>query len=191
MPLNRSLYLLPLAFASLSLVAAEDTEKAPAPKRCNAFGVSIQADLPLRDLKDDLDHRTGYGLGLQWTHDHGAHHASRTRFEWNVFPEGHPVGPLGTTTYAKNLVLSFDHLFRLNEGPTSAYLVGGLGGVRWTLDQKTPTFSSNLQTTKLAVTAGLGLQITRQLTLEGRYVFSGIKKTFDANTVQLSAGWRF
>jgi opacity protein-like surface antigen len=191
MPLHRGLYLLPLALASLTLVAGEDAEKAPAPKRCNAFGLSIQADLPLRDLKDDLDHRTGFGLGLQWTHDHGAFHASRTRFEWNTFPEGHPVGPLGTTSYAKNLVLSFDHLFRLNEGPTSAYLVGGLGGVRWSLDQSSPVTSTSLQTTKLAVTAGVGVQVARQLTLEGRYVFSGIQKTFDANTVQLSAAWRF
>jgi len=191
MPLHRGLCLIPLAFASLSLVAGEEAEKAPAPKPCDSFGLSIQADLPLRDLKDDLDHRTGLGLGLQWTHDHGDHHASRTRFEWNTFPEGHPVGPFGTTTYAKNLVLSFDHLFRLNEGPTSAYLVGGLGGVRWTLDQHTPTTASDLTTTKLAVTAGVGMQVARQLTLEGRYVFSGIQKTFDANTVQLSAAWRF
>jgi opacity protein-like surface antigen len=191
MPLHRGLCLLPLAFAGLTLVAGEDAEKAPAPVRCNAFGLSIQADLPLRDLKDDLDHRTGYGLGLQWTHDHGAFHASRTRFEWNTFPEGHPVGALGTTTYAKNLVLSFDHLFRLNEGPTSAYLVGGLGAVRWSLDQKSPAASTSLQTTKLAVTAGVGVQVAHQLTLEGRYIFSGIQRTFDANTVQLSAAWRF
>ena len=79
MPLNPRLYLLPLALAGLTLAAGEDTEKAPVSKRCNTFGVSIQADLPLRDLKDDLDHRTGFGLGLQWTHDHGVHHASRTR----------------------------------------------------------------------------------------------------------------
>ena len=191
MPLNPRLYLLPLALAGLTLAAGEDTEKAPVSKRCNTFGVSIQADLPLRDLKDDLDHRTGFSLGLQWTHDHGVHHASRTRFEWNTFPEGHPVGPLGTTTYAKNLTLSFDHLFRLNEGPAGMYLVGGLGGVRWSLDQKTPVQSTSLTTTKLAVTAGVGLQVSRQFTVEGRYVFSGIQKTFDSNTVQLSAGWRF
>ncbi|GLH74378.1 hypothetical protein GETHLI_28800 [Geothrix limicola] len=191
MPLPRGLYLLPLALVGLGLAAEDAPEKAPKPRRCEAFGASIQANLPLRDLQDDLDHRTGLGLGLQWTHDHGDFHASRTRFEWNVFPESHPVGPLGTTTYAKNLVLSFDHLWRLSDGPTGVYLVGGLGGVRWTLDQKTPTASSDLQTTKLAVTAGVGLQVARHLSLEGRYVFSGIQKTFDANTVQMSLGWRF
>ena len=191
MPLSRGLYLLPLAFGSLSLVAGEDAEMTPKPKRCDAFGLSVQIDQPLRDLQDSLDHRTGYGLGLQWTHDHSDYHASRTRFEWNVFPEGHPVGPTATTTYAKNLMLSFDHLFRLNEGPTGMYLVGGLGGVRWTLDQKTPTASEDLTTTKLAVTAGVGAQFSRHLTLEGRYVFSGIRKTFDSNTAQVSAAWRF
>jgi len=193
MPLHRGLYLLPLAFVSLSLVAGEDIEKAPQKEpRCNAFGLSVQTDLPLRDLKDSLDRRVGYGLGLQWTHDHGAYHASRTRLEFNVFPEGNPVGTSATTTYAKNVVFSFDHLFRLNEGPTGMYLVGGLGGVRWTLDQKTPSLpSSSLQTTKLAITAGAGVQLAKQLTLEGRYLFSGIQKTFDSNTVQVSLGWRF
>ncbi|MBI1751102.1 MAG: outer membrane beta-barrel protein [Acidobacteria bacterium] len=191
MPLTRGLYLLPLALAGLTLAAGEDSGKAPKHKRCDAFGFSIQADQPLRDLRDSLDNRMGYGLGLQWTHDHGEFHASRTRFEWNTFPEGHPVGPGNTTTYAKNLTLSFDHLFRLNEGPTGMYLVGGLGGVRWSLDQHTPAYDSNLTTTKLAVTTGVGLQVNRQFTVEGRYVFSGIQKTFDSNTAQISAAWRF
>jgi len=191
MPLHRGLCLLPFAFASLSLMAEDKVDKAPKTKQCNSFGISAQADAPLRDLKDSLDRRTGYGLGLQWTHDHGDYHASRTRFEWNTFPEGHPVGPAGATTYAKNLVLSFDHLFRLNQGPTGLYLVGGLGGVRWSLDQHTPTTATNLTTTKLGVTAGVGLQIGRQFTVEGRYLFSGIHKTFDSNTAQLSLGWRF
>jgi opacity protein-like surface antigen len=192
MPLHRGLYLLPIAFVSLGLAAGEGIEKAPKKDvRCDSFGLSIQADLPLRELKDSLDRRVGYGLGLQWTHDHGAYHASRTRFEWNTFPEGHAVGALGTTTYAKNLVLSFDHLFHLGEGPTNAYLVGGLGGVRWTLNQNSPGLSTDLTTTKLAVTAGAGLQVAKQLTLEGRYMFSGIQKTFDSNTVQVSLGWRF
>lgn len=193
MPLHRGLYLLPLAFASLSLVAGEEAEKAPKKDvHCHSFGLSVQTDLPLRELKDSLDRRMGYGLGLQWTHDHGAFHASRTRLEFNVFPEGNPVGASATTTYAKNVVFSFDHLFRLNDGPTGVYIVGGLGGVRWTLDQKTPSLpSSSLQTTKLAITAGAGVQLAKQLTLEGRYMFSGIQKTFDSNTVQVSLGWRF
>lgn len=193
MPLHRGLYLLPLALASLSLVAGDDTGKVPKKDlRCNSFGLSVQVDSPTRELKDSLDRRMGYGLGLQWTHDHGAFHASRTRLDFNVFPEGNPVGAAATTTYAKNVVFSFDHLFRLNEGPTGMYIVGGLGGVRWTLDQKTPALpSSSLQTTKLAITAGVGMQVAKQLTLEGRYMFSGIQKTFDSNTVQVSLGWRF
>ncbi|WP_306591001.1 outer membrane protein [Geothrix sp. 21YS21S-4] len=191
MPLNRRLYLLPLVLAGLSLAAGDTDGKAPQASHANTFGMSVQADLPLRELQDSLDHRTGFGLGLQWTHDHGAAHASRTRLEFNVFPESQPVGPTATTTYAKNVALSFDHLFRVSEGPARLYLVGGLGGARWTLEQKAPAFSSNLTTTKLAVTAGVGVQMARQLTLEARYVVSGIQKTFDANTVQVSLGWRF
>lgn len=192
MPLHRGLFLVPLAFACLGLAAGDDTEKAPKKEmRCDSFGLSVQVDSPMRELKDSLDRRMGYGLGLQWTHDHGAFHASRTRLDFNVFPEGNPVGTAGTTTYAKNMVFSFDHLFRLNEGPTGMYIVGGLGGVRWSLDQHTATYSSNLTTTKLAVTAGVGLQVSRQFTVEGRYMFSGIQKTFDSNTAQVSAAWRF
>ena len=85
--------------------------------------------LPLRDLKESLDGRTGYGLGVQWTHDHGDWHASRTRLEWNTFTEG--IAATGTRTYAKNFILSWDHLFKLNKGQSQAYLVAGVGNIIW------------------------------------------------------------
>ncbi|MDP2877626.1 MAG: hypothetical protein Q8O00_15665, partial [Holophaga sp.] len=44
--------------------------------RRSTFGAYVQGILPLRDLKDNLDRRTGYGLGLQWTSDHGDWHGS-------------------------------------------------------------------------------------------------------------------
>jgi hypothetical protein len=192
MPLAGRLYLLPLALACATLAADEpkDTkDKEPRPRACSTFGASVQVDLPLRDLGTELDHRMGFGLGLQWTHEHGPHHASRTRLEFNVFPEGNPVA--GVKTYAKNVLLSFDHLFRLGEGPRGVYLVAGLGGVRWVLDQTMGPVEDRLQTTKLAVTGGVGVQLTERVALEARYVAGGIQKTFDANTVQASLGWRF
>jgi opacity protein-like surface antigen len=147
-------------------------------------------DAPLRDLKDDLDRRTGVGVGLQWIHDHGTFHASRTRLEFNVFPEGNPVGAAGVRTYAKDYLLSFDHLFRLGPG-RQPYLAAGVGGVHWVLNQSGPGTATDLRTTKLAFTAGLGWQLSEHVNLEARYVFSGIQKTFDANVAQLSLGWRF
>ena len=251
MPLARSLYLLPLALACVSLSAQEPTGKpvekgettkveisvsksdeAKSEACCekdkrksrrydrdsdsdsdfnfhfghhSTFGVYVQGVMPLRELKENLDNGTGYGLGLQWTHDHGDWNASRTRLEWNTFPESGAVAtsssvglgalgaltPLGTKTYAKNYTLSFDHIFKLNRGPHHAYLVTGLGGTRWGLTQTTGTVRNSCWTTKLAITGGIGVQVAERLNLEARYVVSSIGKTFDANTLQASLGWRF
>jgi opacity protein-like surface antigen len=211
MPLARGLYLLPLALACGVLAAQEPAptaeEKAPVKvteakkekeatcfhsyHRHSDFGVSVQGDFPLRDLGDSLDRRSGLGLGLQWTHDHGDWNASRTRMEWNTFPEGGAVGPLGTKTYAKNYILSFDHLFKLNRGDHQAYVVAGLGGARWNVEQTTGTTHTMDWTTKLAVTGGLGVQLAHRVNLEARYVVSSVGKTFDANVMQISLGWHF
>ena len=212
MPLVRSLYLLPLALACGALAAQESIpkpeEKVPATvteqhtekrreRRCfhhhysADFGAYAQVNAPLRDLKENLDRRTGLGLGVQWTHDHGDWNASRTRLEWNTFPEGGAVGLSGTRTYAKNYILSFDHLFKLNQGWSQAYLVAGLGGARWNVEQTTGALRTSLWTTKLAATGGVGLQLGPRVNLEARYVVSSIGSTFDANTLQASLGWRF
>ncbi len=153
------------------------------------FGTYVQGILPLRTLKDDLSQRTGFGLGVQWTEHHGDWHASRTRLEWNTFPEAHAAE--GTRTYAKNYLLSWDHLFMANKGKSQAYFVAGIGGSRWYLEQTTGGVREVRRATKLAVTGGVGLQISQQLNLEARYVVSSIDQTFDANTLQMSLGWRF
>ncbi len=161
----------------------------------STFGAYAQGVMPLRDLKETLDQRTGFGLGVQWTHDHGDWNASRTRLEWNTFPESGPVAASGaaayTKTYAKNYTLSFDHLFKLNQGTLQAYLVGGLGGARWCVEQTTMTSWNSRWTTKLAITGGIGVQLTERMNLEARYVVSSVGRTFDANTLQASLGWRF
>jgi hypothetical protein len=159
--------------------------------RHSVFGAYVQADFPLRELKEKLDRRTGFGLGMQWTRDRGDWNASRTRLEWNTFAESHPVGALGTTTYAKNYVLSFDHLFKLNRGAHQMYLVAGMGGARWYLEQNTGALRNSFWTTKLAFTGGLGVQLAERVNLETRYVVSSIGKTFDGNMLQASLGWRF
>lgn len=216
MPLARSLSLLPLSLLCACLAAQEQvptlsetpvkpqqeppSEKQDAKPRQkhghhihlghhSTFGAYAQGVLPLRDLKESLDGRTGYGLGVQWTHDHGDWHASRTRLEWNTLPESGPVS--GTRTYAKNFILSWDHLFMLNKGESQAYLVAGIGGARWYLEQTAGGFRDSQWTTKPAITAGAGVRLAQGANLEARYVASSINKTFDANTLQLSLGWRF
>ena len=215
MPLLRLFCLLPLALACGALAAQEPTSSAKdkAPEKPvegqaakdkdpsweghhfrshpSEFGASVQGDLPLRDLKQKLDHRTGLGLGVQWTHDYSDWNASRTRLEWNTFPEGGGVGPLATQTYAKNYLFSFDHLFKLNQGRHQAYVVAGLGGVRWDLQQTTGGFRTSEWTTKLAVTAGVGVQLAHRMNLEARYLVSSVNTTFDGNVMQASLGWHF
>ena len=78
MPLVPRLFLIPLALGAMALQA----EEAPAPakpakvwRHRSDFGLSVQLDRPLHDLGASLDQRTGYGLGLQWTRDHGDFHA--------------------------------------------------------------------------------------------------------------------
>lgn len=155
----------------------------------STFGAYAQGVMPLRDLKDDMDQRTGFGLGLQWTHDHGEWNSSRTRLEWNTFPEGGSA--TGSRTYAKNYTLSWDHLFKLNQGKSHAYLVAGLGGSRWYLERTTAGSRDTQWATKLAITGGIGIQIAERVALEARYVVSSINRTFDANTLQVSLGWRY
>lgn len=155
----------------------------------STFGAYAQGVMPLRDLKESLDRRTGYGLGVQWTRDYSDWHASRTRIEWNTFPEGSSVE--GTRTYAKNYILSWDHLFKLNKGKSQAYLVAGIGGARWYYEQTTGGIRDARWTTKPAITGGIGVLVAQRVNLETRYVVSSINKTFDANTLQASLGWRF
>ncbi len=216
MPLVRSLSLLPLGLLCASLAAQDSTPKPaekPAESKVEApsgkqeiesrekrhhyvhlgqhstFGAYAQGVMPLRDLKESLDSRTGFGLGVQWTHDHGDWHTSRTRLEWNTFPESNSLA--GTKTYAKNYILSWDHLFKLNQGTSQAYLVAGVGGARWYFEQKAGGLQDARWTTKPAITGGVGVQLARRVNLEARYVVSSIDRTFDANTLQMSLGWRF
>jgi hypothetical protein len=157
----------------------------------STFGAYAQASFPQRELKEALADGQGYGLGLQWTHDRGDWNASRTRLEWNTFAEGSPVAPLSTRTYAKNYLVSWDHLFKLNQGPYQSYAVMGLGGARWNLEQTTSLVRRSLWTTKLAFTGGLGLRLGERVNVEARYVVSSIEKTYDGNALQASLGWRF
>ena len=138
-----------------------------------------------------VDGGMGYGLGVQWTHDHGDRNASRTRIEWNTFAEGAPVPPLGTKTYAKNYIFSWDHLFKLNQGRYQAFAVAGIGGARWNVEQTTAGVRTEDWTTKLAITGGLGIELGERVNLEARYVVSSVMNTYDGNTVQVSLGWHF
>jgi hypothetical protein len=191
--LRKTLLILSAALA-LPALAGEDTKEST---KCrwswrsdSVFAWQAQLDLPAKDLGRALDHRTGLGLGMQWTRFRDGGAANRTRLEWNVFPEGNPVD--GLKTKASNYVLSFDRLYHFSGKNQGAYILGGLGAVRWFLAQ-TPEggTAQSMHTTKLAVTAGAGYRFTRSVTAEGRYMLSSVERTFDGNVVQAGVSMRF
>jgi len=156
------------------------------------FAWQVQVNTPVTALGRALDERTGLGLGMQWTRNRANGVSNRTRLEWNVFPEGNPVGAAGTTTKASNYVLSFDRLYHFSGEAKGVYLLGGLGAVRWFTDQTpalNPTVSTH--TTKLAVTGGAGYRFNRGVAAEARYVVSSVDRTYDGNVVQLVSSMRF
>jgi hypothetical protein len=156
------------------------------------FAWQVQVDSPAKDLGRALDNRVGLGLGMQWTRyrDHGF--ANRTRLEWNVFPEGNPVGLGGVKTKANNYVLSFDRLYHLSGESRGLYILGGLGAVRWNVDRTIPNGEvPSTRTTKLAITAGAGFRFNKALSAEARYLVSSVNRTYDGNVLQASVGMRF
>ena len=156
------------------------------------FAWQVQADLPVGDLGQTLDHRSGLGLGVQWNHDRKDGHVRRTRLEWNVFPEGKAVGTGEVKTKASNYILSFDRLYHFSGEAKGAYVLGGLGAVRWFLDQTpglNPTRSSH--TTKLAVTAGAGYRFNPTFSVEARYLLSSVNQSFDGTMLQAGLNLRF
>jgi opacity protein-like surface antigen len=185
-----------LALAALAgiAVAADDpeTRRALRWRHTSTFAWQAQLDLPTKDLGQALDNRSGLGLGAQWTHDRGNGKAARTRLEWNLFPEGHPVGLGAVKTKASNYILSFDRLYHFAGETKGAYVLAGLGGVRWFTDRTAganPTQSGHV--TKLAVTAGAGYRFTPSFSAEARYLISTLNQSLDGNMMQAGLNFRF
>jgi opacity protein-like surface antigen len=190
--------ILTLALAAMTALTAAEDQKAPRRHRhphhdCQStFAWQAQANLPLKELGQAQDHRTGLGLGVQWRHDHGQGHSSRTRFEWNTFRESPALGAQALKTRTSNYILSFDRLYHVSGRDGGFYVVGGLGAVRWFQDRTAgpePTRSSH--TTKLGVTAGAGWRFNDRLSLEARYLVSSLDRTFDGNVLQAGLSLRF
>lgn len=151
----------------------------------------VHANVPLKDLREALDARTGSGLGLRWTKDRSNGHGSRTRLEWNVFPESRPLGSQGLKTQVSNYVLSFDHLYRFGREHRGPYLMGGVGAVRWFVDETAPGAENRFHTTKLGLSAGVGMPMGENFGAEVRYVLSSYRRNQDANYLQVALSWRF
>ena len=157
-----------------------------------AFAWQAQLDSPVKGLGQSLDQRTGLGLGAQWNHDHEDGHVSRTRIEWNVFPQGPGVGPAEVQTKASNYLLSFDRLYHFSGSAKGPYILAGLGAVRWFVDQAvSPGQTRSFHATKLAVTAGAGYRFNPSFSAEARYLLSSLDQSFDGSMVQVGLNMRF
>lgn len=161
------------------------------PMAAKTFDIQGQVTLnqPTQDLSTALDSKLGLGLGIHWLQHHGFQHTSRTRLDWNVWGQGPAVG--GVKTQVSNYHLAFDHLYHFDDRDKGAYLVGGVGAVRWFTERETASATSRSHTTKLGVTAGAGYQFNRNLGLEGRVLVSGVDKTFDSTVVQAAFVFKF
>lgn len=155
------------------------------------FGAELIALKPQGDLKTAMADRTGLGIGAQWTSFRRDWWLSRKRLEWTVLPEAEPVGASQTRTHVKTFSFHWDQVVFFNDEPLGIYVVGGLGAIRWFVDETTPAAGHSWHTTKLGVTAGLGVRLANQVSLEGRYVVSSLRKSMDANTAQVVLGWHF
>lgn len=177
------LALLPLALA-LPLVG--QTSNRP------TYGLSIQVNAPLGNLKDDTDKSVGGGASflMQWNLANG--HAIRPRLDANLFNVSTYEPSHSNYKESRNLSalgLGVDYLYYFGGTPKGLYLTAGAGVTRWDLsyttsDKNGNSYSSSYDhsknTTSLGLAAGLGWQITRVIGLEARFVHSPYK-AFDLN----------
>ncbi|MFZ1375348.1 MAG: outer membrane beta-barrel protein [Geothrix sp.] len=154
------------------------------------YGLSVQFNAPLGDLKEDTDQSLGVGASVlaQWNLAQG--HALRSRMDVNVFQVSR-YEP-SNSNYRESRSLSavgfgVDYLYHLSGRPVGLYLTGGAGITRWDLTTTTSdkvgssyasSYERNRNTTSLSLAAGLGWQFTRIIGLETRFIHSPYK-TFD------------
>lgn len=193
------------ALAAVCLLAATSATAQDWPKEPRhrenwhyGFGLELLATRPTGDLQTRLDGRSGLGFGMQWSHFHSDSWLGRTRFEFNVFPESRPTDRTQDRVRLQNLVLSFDEQFFLMREPLGPYLLFGLGGIRNFLTEVPATTpigqmdgARSRHTTRLLLTAGAGLRLANQVSLEARLQVSGLDKSADNSSLQVCMGWHF
>jgi hypothetical protein len=177
------LALLPLALA-LPL-AAQSTSRP-------TYGLSVQVDTPLGNLKDDTDKSVGGGASFLMQWDLGGGNAVRPRLDLNLFNVSSYSPSHSNYKESRNLTavgLGVDYLYYLNGTPKGLYFTAGAGVTRWDLAYTTndrngnaysTSYDSNKNTTSLNLAAGLGWQFTRVIGLEARFVHAPYK-AFDLN----------
>jgi hypothetical protein len=99
------------------------------------FGFSVHADLPMSDLKQDIDGKVGYGASFQVSIETSDRTIFRPRIDVDAFPVSEQDRPnstfedrtdLGSVGIGADLIYSFSG--RNDQG---AYGLGGVGVQRW------------------------------------------------------------
>jgi len=156
------------------------------------FGLSVQLNSPMGDLRDDTDKNQGVGASalVQWNLPGG--HAIRPRLDLNVFNVSQYEPSHSNYRESRNLSavgLGVDYLYYLGGTPKGLYVTGGVGVARWDLTYTSSdrvgnayasSYDSNKNTTSLSLAGGLGWQFTRVIGLEARFVHAPYK-AFDLN----------
>jgi hypothetical protein len=177
------LILLPLALA-LPL-SAQDLNR-------TTYGLSVQLNTPMGDLRDDTDKGLGIGASalVQWNLGQG--HAIRPRLDFNVFNVSQYEPSHSNYRESRNLTaigIGVDYLYYLSDSPRGLYITGGASVTRWDLSYTTSdrvgssyssSYDSSRNTTSLGLAGGVGWQFTRVIGVEARLVHSPYK-AFDLN----------
>jgi opacity protein-like surface antigen len=157
------------------------------------YGLSLQLNSPMGDLKEDTDKRLGAGASflIQWNLAQG--HAIRPRLDVNAFNVSQYEPSHSNYRESRDLSaigLGVDYLYYVNGTPKGLYLTGGVGVTRWDLSYTTSdrvgnafsnSYDRTKNTTSFGLAGGLGWQFTRVIGLEARLVHSPYK-AFDLTT---------
>lgn len=152
------------------------------------FGLQGTLAFPQGDLKDGVDSKMGYGLGVHGTFAFDQH-AIRPRLDYTLYSK-RDLFP-GFTTQVSSLNYGVDYLYFTQAKDQGLYLIGGASAVRWNIKAEGFGMSESENTTKLGLSAGVGYQWNKTFGTELRYQTSSIDQETTANNMFLSATVRF
>ena len=177
------------------------------------YGVQVQWNIPMDDLKTFVDNRAGFGGGVHMTSDFGGGHVLRPRLDYVVYPENvnflQPIFGANASGKAKASFFSagLEYLYNFSgKADYGFYVSAGIAWHRWKANYdyvvKTgigtvyndATFTSD----KAGWSGGLGYNFNRNIGLEVRYVATQFdmdngtaKANMTAGQVQVAGLYRF
>jgi len=172
------------ALAALAAAALAAPLKAEEPR----IGVEGLVNAPLGDLKDFVDSKPGFSVGVLGTFDLGAGNMLRPRLDYTSYPNANLAN---LRNEASNVALGCDYLYFFAQRPEAFYLLGGLSAVRWSFSTDAGFGKVSTDTTKVGLTLGGGYQWNRTVGTELRYTTSRIDSGFTANALQGGVTIRF